>query len=141
MNVIVRTELTEAEAWEALDTLSDEQIGAFARLYPPRCILATETLDDHQRYAGKVELVEMLVKRRAANPRPIRVDASDPNSIEGLARTDVPAVPAEPAPAAAGPAASARASHPAASSATARATEARSRQTQRRGGKGPGARR
>lgn len=133
MNVIVRVDLNEAEAWDVIDTLSDTQISALASLFPPRCILPDETLDAHHRYAGKVELVEKLVKRRAANPRPIRVDASDPKSIERLAHADVPRV-TTPTPSSSaegpGPAGSPGSS----ASATARATHARANQAPRRAG-------
>lgn len=35
-------------------------VAALEMLYPPRCMARLESIEDHLRYAGKAELVQML---------------------------------------------------------------------------------
>lgn len=37
-----------------------ELVDWLQRLYPPRCLMPNETVEDHLRYAGMVELVQTL---------------------------------------------------------------------------------
>ncbi|MDG4856421.1 hypothetical protein [Mesorhizobium sp. WSM4982] len=48
---------------EKLPILSEEALVALEALFAPRCLSRVETAEEHLRYAGKVELVEMLRNR------------------------------------------------------------------------------
>lgn len=43
-----------------LPVLSLEDITKLEEAFPPRCLSRVDTVEEHLRYAGKVELVEML---------------------------------------------------------------------------------
>lgn len=48
---------------EKLPVFSRESLEALEGLFPPLCLGRGESVEDHLRYAGKVELVEMLRNR------------------------------------------------------------------------------
>ena len=45
-----------------LPKLSTELVEDLAQRFPPRCLKPNETVEDHLRYAGKVELIALLVR-------------------------------------------------------------------------------
>lgn len=47
-----------------LPVLERAQMDRLEELYPPRCLARTDTVEDHLRYAGMVELVANLRARR-----------------------------------------------------------------------------
>lgn len=47
-----------------LPILGKEELQRLQLKFPPRCLGPRETVEDHLRYAGKVDLVEALVARR-----------------------------------------------------------------------------
>jgi hypothetical protein len=51
-------------ASEDLPVLTREDLTRLQAQFPPRCLGIRETVEDHLRYAGKVELIEALVRRR-----------------------------------------------------------------------------
>lgn len=48
---------------EKLPVFTRESLEALEALFPPRCLGRGESAEDHLRYAGKAELVEMLRNR------------------------------------------------------------------------------
>jgi hypothetical protein len=40
--------------------LTEQQLAYLEALFPPRCLKPNEMVEDHLRYAGKVELIAML---------------------------------------------------------------------------------
>jgi hypothetical protein len=49
-----------------LPVLAAEVVEKLEQMFPPRCLQRNETAEEHLRYAGKVELVEMFRNRLSA---------------------------------------------------------------------------
>jgi hypothetical protein len=83
--------------------IPDRVIDYYAAAYPPRCIRPGETLEDHLRYAGKVDLVEAmrshndLYRRPDADPQPGRAEpdegtlAADAEHVQNVFQPPIPA--------------------------------------------------
>ncbi len=52
----------------ALPTDSESLLSQLEEQYPPRCRLPDETERDHERYAGKVDLISELLIRLEKKP-------------------------------------------------------------------------
>jgi hypothetical protein len=47
----------------AWPTFTDAQIGWLEKVFPARCMTRTETVEDHLRYAGAVDLISIMRSR------------------------------------------------------------------------------
>jgi len=53
----------------SLPTDTESALDQLEEQYPARCRLPDETERDHERYAGKVDLIKELVARLESSPR------------------------------------------------------------------------
>ena len=82
--------LGEREDWPKL---RKADIELMEKLYPPRCLLPRETVEDHLRYAGIVWFIERLKAHIPAEPTALALtpeeiaEADDAAAIEVAERT------------------------------------------------------
>jgi hypothetical protein len=70
----------EAIASKPWPKFTEEQVTFLEGEFPPRCLGTKESVEDHLRYAGKVELIAMM--RRSSLP------GTEPNALQFLSEEE-----------------------------------------------------
>jgi hypothetical protein len=61
---------------------TDEQVAALEDLFPARCLRQNETVEDHLRYAGKVELIASMRGAVIGGPKALVLSEEEEDAID-----------------------------------------------------------
>ncbi len=67
---------------EPWPNFTDVQVSFLEKMYPPRCIGREEQIEDHIRYAAKVELIAQLRQHVFGNPAELVLDEFEEDALD-----------------------------------------------------------
>lgn len=69
---------------EGIPYVTESLVEALEALFPPRCLKVGESVEQHLRYAGKVELIALLRANCLASPKALELNEDDDALIDEM---------------------------------------------------------